>query len=367
MANLFDYIKWRGDISVCHAPFCEVDALVLSEISYLDLSGIAPGDFSFEITLADAAESFFSDVYRASQSLGLIMPDSIYDIFREASKVRRFADMKIVHFVSETNESEGKQFSATAFDTGDRHIFVAFRGTDDTVVGWREDFNMSYCDAVPAQTASTEYIEMIYSHYFMPIRVGGHSKGGNLSIYCGLHAKKEIRENITALYSFDGPGFAEEIENSENYRAISDRIFSFVPENSFIGMLLNRDDRYKTVRSSASGMYQHDAFTWMINVDRFETLAEDSENNQRNKKALGNWLSAMDMEKRREFTEAIFELIESTGAKTLTDLTVDRLEKMKEFLGALGKFDREKRKMLSAIISLLVKETLKNKFKRDGE
>ncbi|MBP3334346.1 MAG: DUF2974 domain-containing protein [Clostridia bacterium] len=367
MANIFDYLKWRGDVSVRHSPFCEIDALILSEISYLDFSGIVGEDLSSSVTLKEAADSFFADSERAGKRLGLILPDLIFDVFRIAAQTRRFADMKLLSFISDTNESEEKQFSAMAVDTGDRYVFIAFRGTDDTIVGWREDFAMSYCDAVASQIEAKKYLDKVADAIPSPIRIGGHSKGGNLALYSALNAEYSVRQRISEVYNFDGPGFSEEITERENYAALRDRIFTFVPENSIVGMLLNHDTQYQTVRSSASGVYQHDGFTWYIDVNRFDILHEGSESNQRNDKVLNAWLSSFDHDKRREFTEALFELFEATGAKTLTDLSVDRLDKTRDILSALSKFDKEKRKVLSEIISFLIKEALRNKLKKDDE
>jgi len=254
-----------------------------------------------------------------------------------------------------------------AVDTGDRHLFVAFRGTDDSIVGWREDFNMSYCYTVPSQIEAKKYLDGIAEKFPSPIRIGGHSKGGNLALYAALNSEYSVRQRICAVYNFDGPGFAEEITDSENYSLLRERIHTFVPENSIVGMLLSHDNEYVTVRSSASGVYQHDGFTWYIDVNRFVVLPDGSENNLRNDRMLKNWLSSFDYDKRREFTESLFELLEATGAKTLTDLSIDRLDKAKDILSTLGKFDKEKRKTLSEILSFLVKETLRNKLKKDDK
>ena len=172
MANIFDYLKWRGDVSVRNSPFCEIDALILSEISYLDFSRIVGEDLSSSVTLKEAADSFFADSERAGKRLGLILPDLIFDVFRIAAQTRRFADMKLLSFISDTNESEEKQFSAMAVDTGDRHLFVAFRGTDDTIVGWREDFSMSYCYSVASQVEAKKYLDSVAEKIHSPIRVG---------------------------------------------------------------------------------------------------------------------------------------------------------------------------------------------------
>lgn len=365
MANLFDYLKWRGDISVCHACFNEIDALILSEISYLDFSGLVSDDFEHPITLKRLADLFFTDTKRATKPLGLILPSSILDIFKAAAKTRRFANMTVLSFVSEINERERKQFSAMAFDTGDRHLFLAYRGTDDTIVGWKEDFSMSYSDTVAAQLDAKNFLDRAAMRFpSVPIRLGGHSKGGNLAMFSALHAEKEIRERACAIYCFDGPGFSRSITENENYLALRDRIFTFVPQNSIVGMLLSHDTNYVTVKSGAVGLYQHDAFNWKIDVDRFELLPESSKKNLRNDRVIKNWLSAYSQDERREFTEALFGLLESTGAKTLTDLSIDSIDKAREMISAISKFDKEKKKMLSDVFSLLIKESLLSRSKK---
>ncbi len=365
MANLFDYLKWRGDIDTRQARFNEIDALILSEISYINFSGIVSADFKNPITLRTLSELFFADKKRARRSLGLIIPRSVLDVLKSAAKTRRFSDMKIYSFVSEIDEVKKKQFCAMAIDTGDRHIFLAFRGTDDTIVGWKENFSMSYSDTVAAQLDAKDFLDKAATIFpSVPIRLGGHSKGGNLAMFSALHTHKEIRTRISAIYCFDGPGFSRSMTENKNYLALGDRIFTFVPENSIVGMLLSHDTNYVTVKSDGVGLYQHDAFNWKIDVDRFDILPENSKRNMRNDKIIKNWLSAYSPDKRREFTEALFELLESSGAKTLTDLSIDSVDKAREMINAINKLDKEKKKTLSDVFSLLIRESLRSGSKK---
>lgn len=365
MANLFDYLKWRGDITVSQCAFNEIDALILSEISYLNLSEFMSSDSTDGVTLSELSNTFFSDPKNTRKPLGLIIPDSIFAVFKLAAHTRRFSRMRIFSSVNEISESESKQFSATAFDTLDRHVFIAFRGTDDTIIGWKENFSMSYLDSVPSQIRAEKYLDFITcARPFTPIRLGGHSKGGNLAMYAALNTKKEIREQICAIYCFDGPGFSRSIIENENYLALKDRILTFVPENSVVGLLLSHDTRYHTVRSNGKGLYQHDAFTWKINVDRFDILSENSQRNLRNAHVIKNWLDAHDRSRRKEFCETLFKILESTGAKTLTDLSVNSLSKAKEMLLTISSLDKDKKRVLSDVLSLLIKESIRSGGKK---
>lgn len=358
MANLFDYLKWRGDIDLYVSPLNEIDALILSEISYLDFSGLVPED---GITLEDLAKKFFSDAKRVLRPLGLIIPDAIPVIFKFASKTPRFAKMKVIAFESDTDASIEKQFSATAFDTCDRAIFVAYRGTDDTIVGWKENFRMSYVDIIPAQLDAKRFLEKVaIENPSSPVRIAGHSKGGNLATFASLTASKDIRERVTGIYCFDGPGLLGPMADNENYKVLGDRIRTFVPENSVVGLLLSHDERLITVRSSGKGLYQHDAFNWKVNVTRFDALPENSMKNLKTSKIIKKWLEANDQDTRREFCETFFDILRSTGAKTLTDLSVDSLAKAKIMFTEISKLDKEKKKKMADVMSILIKESLRS-------
>jgi len=361
LANLFDYLKWRGDIDLCVSPLNEIDALILSEISYLDFSDLIPED---GISLKDLAKKFFSDARRVIKPLGLIIPDSIPVIFKFAARTRRFEKIKVIAFESDTDPSLSKQFSATAFDTSDRCVVVAYRGTDDSIVGWKENFRMSYFKTVPAQLDAKSFLEKVALEYpSAPIRIAGHSKGGNLATFAALSASREIRERIMTIYCFDGPGLLGPIADNENYKALGDRIRTFVPENSVVGLLLSYDEKLITVRSGGKGLYQHDAFNWKVNVNRFETLPENSQSNLKTAKVIKKWLASSDLETRREFCETFFDILQSTGAKTLTDLSADRFVKAREVLSAINRLDKEKKRMMADVLSVLIKESLKSTSK----
>ena len=356
MANLFDYLKWRGDIDFCASSLNEIDALILSEISYLDFADLVPEE---GIALEDLAKSFFSDARRVLKPLGLILPEEIPVIFKHAAMTRRFSKIKVIAFQSDTDATLEKQFSATAFSITDRSAFISYRGTDDSIIGWKENFRMSYLDTIPAQLDAGRFLEKVASENpSVPIRIAGHSKGGNLATFASLSASLPIRERITAIYCFDGPGLLGTMADNENYKALGDRIHTFVPENSIVGLLLSHDENLITVRSNKRGIYQHDAFNWKVNVNKFETLAKNSKSNMRTAKVIRKWLEANDMATRREFCETFFDILQSTGAKTLTDLSLDRLTKAKDVLSAINKLDKEKKKKMTEVLSILIKESI---------
>ena len=220
MSNLIDYIAWRGDIPLAVDPFNDIDALVLCQISYLDAGGLLSEDFRKSITLSELADSFRSaeDFLRRSDTGAMINKLSVQLLF-DAGASERFGSMKVCGYRSLFDIQKEEQFSAITYLTGDKHAFTAFRGTDDTIVGWKEDFNMGILETVPAQTDAVEYLTDAMKNIHAKFRVGGHSKGGNLAVYAGAAVEQKFKNRIIEIYNNDGPGFRDETIMSAEFRS----------------------------------------------------------------------------------------------------------------------------------------------------
>ena len=322
MPNLMDYLEWRGDLTFSEAPLNEVDNLAFCLLSYVDLDGIVPADPRMgKVTLrAAAAEYFFSHPESGDRPLGLIIPADILILFRRMAHTRRFRDLELTGFVSEISEERQTQFAALTLLLPEEGVFVAFRGTDDTLVGWKEDFNLSVMEEVPAQRRAAEYLNALDLPPDTPLYVGGHSKGGNLAVWGAVHADERVRERIKRVYSNDGPGFSEGTVESEAYRNLASRIRVFLPEDSLVGLLLEHDESYTVVKSNRKGLFQHDGLSWEVLGGQFLRAEGLSHVGLRNDTVVRERIDAMTREERREFIRLMFNLLESTGAKTLTDL-----------------------------------------------
>ena len=361
MANVFDYLDWRGDISFEGAPFCEVDALILAEISYVPFEKIKLGR---GITLKMAAEEFFKENKSDSGLLGLILPSEILPLLERISKTERFGDVILRDYVSVTDKDVGEQFSACTFDFGKRRIYIAFRGTDDSVVGWEEDFNMAFKCPVPAQRSSVEYVNKA-SRGARQIIVGGHSKGGNLAIYGSSLSLPAVKQKIERVYNFDGPGFIHGFFSSKDYLEIESRVCTVVPESSIVGMLLDHGEKYKIVSSTAHGIWQHDAFSWEVLGSSFTEAGKMTKETLELNRAFSEWLGGLSEDERHEIVSAFFSVLHSTEASTLTDLAGN-----KKIGKAILSLEKEKRKILfeklggflsgnaSALFSTFVKPTI---------
>ncbi len=329
MANVFDYLSWRGDLSFEQSPLCEIDALVFCEISYIFFEGIVPENGT--VTLGRAASTFFEQNGEGEITLGEIVPRAIVDLFRKAAATRRFAEVKLTEFVNIIDEEAVEQFSALCFLPTDETVFIAYRGTDDTITGWREDFRMAYKTPVPAQERAAEYLKAVCSDE-RKIFIGGHSKGGNLALWAGLTASENLRDRIIQIYNFDGPGFLDDVWVSREYENIAPKISTVIPTGSIVGLLLKYDANYRVTKSSAKNyLYQHDALTWEVSGTNFVCDDDVAPEVKRVNEHVGRWLNSMDAAEREAFVEGFFDILCSANVKTLTELSENRSAVIRAF------------------------------------
>ncbi len=333
MANVFDYIKWRGDLTFEQSSLNETDALIFCELSYIFFDGIVPADSDDGcVTLAEAAETFFErNAGQDEISLGEIVPKEIVTLFRMAAASKRFSQIPLSHFVNIIDDETVEQFSAISFFPDENTVFVAYRGTDDTITGWREDFRMAFLTPVPAQKRAEEYL-LKASEDAKNIYVAGHSKGGNLALWAAMNASDEIAERIRKVYNFDGPGFLDDVWKGELYARIADRISTVIPTGSVVGLLLKYDKNYRVTKSSAKNyLYQHDALTWEVEGTEFVCDEDVAPDVKRAHEIVGKWIYSMEPDERRAFVEGFFDILCSTSAKTVTDLAANRSAVIKAF------------------------------------
>ena len=271
MSNIFDYLAWRGDLSFGNAPLCPVDALIFSMLPYIRLEDFVPPSARDEpVRLADAASAYFANPPKK------VNPDVNHaKLLQLLAEAPRFAPLRLLAAQKEVDRESVMQFAAITVLLPGQNLFVAFEGTDDTLIGWQEDFRMSYECPVPAQLRARSYLRAVAAaHPLRRIFVGGHSKGGNLAMYAAVHSGPEVRYRIRAVYNNDGPGFCDDTLSSTEYAEMRERIHTYLPQSSIVGVLLEHDESYKIVKSEAKGLAQHDPYTWQIRGNDFEYTAE---------------------------------------------------------------------------------------------
>lgn len=360
MGGIEDYIRWRGDLTFAQSPFNEVDNLVLSQIAYVDLKNIIPSSGTNEkISLRQAALDFF-DLYDEEElrKVKTFIREAPF-FMRLVAESERFGNVLLSDYVDIVDDHEEKQFGAFCVELGDGTHYIAFRGTDDTLVGWKEDFNMSFIMPVPSQIEAAEYVNKIGRHKRGKLRMGGHSKGGNLAIYAAVKASPSIRKKLIEVYNNDGPGFDKEMVESQEYQEILPIVKTIVPEHSIVGMLLWHEEEYLVVKSSQAGIMQHDAMSWQVEGRYFVSCHQVSENSRGLNEAMSTWIEGLSKEERARFVETLFEIITASGAKTLSDINTDVFKSANASLKMFNSLDADTRAMLIKILKSLTSEIKK--------
>ncbi len=356
MANLMDYLEWRGDVSFATDPFNEVDNLILAELAYVDFSSCVPGMASERrVSIREAAEWFWSQHTReevlASRTLYHMAPM----ILEKLPDAPRFAGVELTGYTNVVSDETDEQMAAMTCFLPDGTAYAAFRGTDDTITGWKEDFNLSFLPQTPGQRRAAEYLSEMFAGTEMPIRVGGHSKGGNFAVYAAAFCKTEIRERIREVYTNDGPGFLKDVTSREEYQEILPRIISIIPEESVFGLLLDSSYKHRVVRSSERGLRQHDALSWMVRRNRFEAVPANSEVSRFLNLTLSRWIEGVPREERKEFVDTVFSVIEAAGEDTVSGLQRDGLKSLPEMARFLWRMDEEDQRRLRGILRELLR------------
>jgi len=350
MGNVIDYIREYGQYSFRERPFSDEDSLILAQFSYLKLENM---------TVLSEKEGAFVTPEEIEGSGekdkildGVFFPEENRALLKEMSMSRRFRKMKIGNCESYTDSQESAQFFAVTFFPEDEAAYIAFRGTDETLAGWKEDFMMAYRSPVRSQELGVNYLDRAGA-LSDRLYVGGHSKGGNLSVYAAMHCREEVRERIERIYNLDGPGFPEKVRCSADYDRIESRIHKIIPRSSVIGMLLEDTKRYEVVESSSFGVMQHNPFTWIIREGSFVKADDVYKGRKAAGEILNRWIESLTEEEVRGFVEELFDVLERSETETVQEFPV----KWKEILERLAESVRlaqpETKKELGAMFRSL--------------
>lgn len=310
MINFVDYIKYTSE-PLSLENFTDVDALVLSQLAYMKFDKIKDGTSFAE--MKDQLDDLVSGTRVAVKNrmmLGYLIQNP------------RFSSIRVTRYVNEFNWLAVKQLSAVTFAIDKRFVYVAFRGTDGTIVGWEEDLNMAFMEEVPAQAQAAEYLaEVAKKHWLSQIIVGGHSKGGNLSVYAAMKQKPRTLKRIQRVYNFDGPEFKQDICDLPEYKALQPKVIKIVPESSIIGMLLERTDHFQIVKAEGALFFQHDLYNWTIdeNTGDFIRLKELSKASKNIKSSLYDWLNKFTNDERQIIIDNLFDILNATECTTFNE------------------------------------------------
>ena len=351
MGNIMDYIRWRGDLTFAQSPFNEVDNLILACFSYVNLDRIPAVTRQKGTELKKLVKEFKKlhtiKELEADKSFIRLAP---FMMFEMAESVR-FGNCVIRNYVNEIVTEAEQQFSAVEIVLDDGTSYISFRGTDDTIIGWKEDFNLS-TGVVPAQERAVEYMQRISDKASGMLRVGGHSKGGNLAIY-GSVMCKSAHDKIQEIYSNDGPGFSKEFQESPETAEMMPKIIRIIPEYSIIGTLLEHEKQPIIVASTSRGLLQHDGFSWEVQGPGLVRRDSLNKTALRFIEILHKWIDGMDMEQKRLLIEDLFATLQASGYENLSEVQSGGLKSLAAMVKRLDKFAPESRGMMQELLTAI--------------
>jgi len=359
MAGLFDYLDWRGDLTFDEAEFNEVDSMILAWLSYAALDGIVPVECSETdtITIEKASEQFLKthDVEKILREHVSFTKTSVLMLQKLAAS-ERFRNLRLTGFVNQIDYKKETQFCAMTVLLQKNRYAVVFRGTDDNLISWKEDFNMSFLPIIPAQNMALSYLEGVADRIRGKVYVCGHSKGGNLAVYAGVRASYRTRRKIMEIYNHDGPGFYDLNSLGSALEEMLPKIHSFVPETAVVGMLLEQVGEHNVVKSSNKGLLQHDAMSWEVLGPNFVTVDSISGTSRMVNDILKNWLKETSNEERATFVDTLYKILDASQAKNLDDLNAEKGRIANVVLKEIGGLSKETKNMLGKTLSALFKE-----------
>ena len=351
MGTILDYLREYGDYSLEEKPFSDVDSLVISQLAYLKFDGIVPGPEEKrppvslqEIAAhADYDHLYADERYRRDNTA----------LFMGALNGRRFGNLHLWNYVNLIEPERESQFSAVVCGFSGGLTYVVFRGTDENMVGWKEDLNLAFSEPVPGQLRSVPYLEQAARTIEGGFFVGGHSKGGNLAVYAAMYCEPAVRERIERIYDHDGPGFRPEVRQQGAWQEIEGRIHKTVPRSSMGGMLLYADIAYRVVESKTIGLAQHNPYTWLVKNGDFRMADEIRPGRRFVDQTLNEWILSLDQEQMHIFVDTLYGVVQASETDNLIDFTAHWVQNVQKIGRAISEVDEETAKVVMQIMRAL--------------
>lgn len=354
MGTVLDYLEEYGDYTLAELPFSEVDSLILSQFSYLKFDGLVPGPEEKKASVsmrelnenADKDKLFADERYRENNTA----------LFERMLAGKRFGELRLDNYVNYIDLDKETQFSAVTCFFPDGTVYVAYRGTDETIVGWKEDFNLAFSEPVPGQLMSVKYLENTAKTFKGPFLVGGHSKGGNLAVYAAMYCSSKVRGRIEKIYTHDGPGFRPEVLEKGAFREIEERIHKTIPHSSLVGMILFSEVPYHVVESKKMGVAQHDPYTWLIDKESFRFVDEIYSGRKIMDESLNEWILSLTPEQMKIFVDTLYQVLLASDTDNLIDLTANLPQSLQKIRTAMKQVDEETAGVITDMVKLFMEK-----------
>lgn len=357
--NIIDFIKINGHKTFKELEFNEIDGLILAQLSYVNYNNMCT-------SFIDVVDSRYLNAYETSILLSennfMNMKDN-QRLIREVLSSKRYHGLKFGHYVNEHSLEQEKQFSALTF-IFEEFVCISYMGTDETILGWKEDFNMSYLDSIPSQLEGVKYLENIASLYNLPIYICGHSKGGNIGVYSSCNCLDDVKKRIIRVYSYDAPGFNKRFIESDLYLTMLGKINMYVPESSFIGLIMYSDTNYKIVASKKWFVFQHNPYNWLVDDTSFVYKEKLSKKSWAFSESNRQWIEKFSVEERKLFFDTLFNLLEYNENRSILELKTNFKDEASRIIKNSKDISKEHKKMMIDITKNLFRMYIKLLFSK---
>ena len=355
MENIIDYVKEWGKYSFAEKPFNEVDSLALCQMMYFNYEEFVPGLEERNVPVGIQSIYVHPDRDR-------ILDDYWYrennkELFASVAQSRRFGNLKMNYYVNIINEETQTQFSAMTYILEDKNAYIAYRGTDATIIGWKEDLNLAFSKPLHSQQLAVEYMDRVAGYIGGSFYTGGHSKGGNLAVYAAMNCTPETREGLIRVFNNDGPGFRPEIRELGHYEEIADRVIKFIPRSSLVGTILEDQDDYEIVESRGVGMLQHNAYSWKIEDGAFLRAKSMKSGKILRDAALNEWILSLSDSEIHAFVDTLYDVVAASEASNVFEFGADWKKCTQSVFEAAKELDETTRKSIAKIIRSLFEIT----------
>lgn len=350
MPNIIDYIEWRGDLSFENSPINEIDDIIFARFSYLPFKYI-------ELKEIDTIENIALEMKDLDIENYLWNDDKVF--LQKIGNCKRFKDIKVSDYIEIFDEAAEKQFAAITLWIQKNQKYISFRGTDSSLVGWKEDINMGFKKDVPSQKEAVKYLSSMAEKYKDDLIIGGHSKGGNLAVYSAVFCKDSVKNRIERVINADGPGFDKSVILTDNYKKILNKIQTYIPQSSIVGRLLEHEEEYQVVKSIQKGIMQHDIYSWEIEPTKLIRIPTVTNNSEIFNGIVSDWLKNTTPEQRENFINMIYEIIMETQVQRTSDFRVETAKKIGIILNGYINVNPEDKKEIEHMVKLILESVFK--------
>ncbi len=345
MPNLINYLEKVKELTFDQEPLNILDKVCINEIGYLTYEKwLSASDLQKTINLHD-----YADGKDLNPDYSFMVTKERVELAEAMVRSRRFAGLSLSSYRSVLDKEVEKQFAAMIFSLPELdYQHIVFRGTDDSVIGWKEDFQLTYSREIPAHRSAIAFLSEHLPNLSGHITVSGHSKGGNLALYSAVQSSTALREQIAELLLLDSPGLMKPLLEKPSYQELKARMTVIRPQDSVVGVMLYWDRPAQLVAAEGIGFAQHNALTWEVDLETRDFIYVDqpTDLSQRLEGTFQEWIETLPNQELKQVCDLFFDTILDSGIESLDDIGIKTLPKLGQLLQEFGNLTDQQKKVL---------------------